>query len=504
MKRMMTIILVLLVAYVVCIGGCSNTSQGQLSLEETEKQTTTPKPSHMDETDIEEVASVFPLPDRIMIYNYGQAYSINTQSQISECMNALNRNVLAESEYAAMDLTEQDITDLKSTVHCVELIYDRPVHSEEKSLDGVEKLLIQLSDNHDGYSGLMFSVKRGSFMSPRLAFDKAGITSITPYFQIPKPTNIQYGIHAFRSIKYRTDLRFVEAVIACRAKLEPHIRSHPDQYDAIFYETHGLDDGVLILAEFRGNGESHPELYYYEDGEILYSTVYSYAWGTNYTVFKDHTILFGLSELVLSNNTALKEDDTFNPYNITTEFNSGSKTAFVNNPEGAYILIHEGVERPASFSITNVEEKVLLSVKGLNQPSIEQAKIGPAALNYCPMTTPDAFYAKITIDVHGEEIPIPFGQMHLSPELPLSYLWIDWHGYVQADCQPGQGFRIFSDEEIYEYFWLNISHVTADSTVDDLLIQTERETPDTGGTYMLVFNTDKGYYTLTVKIQERQ
>lgn len=504
MKRIMIIILVLLVAYVVCIGGCSNTLQGQLSPEETEKQTTTPKPSEADETDIEEVTSVFPLPDRIIIYNYGQSVTIDTPEQINECINSLDANVLTDREVAKWAVEEQDIMDIKSTENCVELIYDHAILDDHPQWPGADKLLIQLSDHGLGDGGLLFRSFDGVYSSPSFAFEKEGVEAISPYFHINKPTNIQFGINAFRSFENRIDLDFANAVIACRAKLEPHIRHHPEHYDAIFYDTHGLDDGVLILAEFRGDGESHPELYYYEDGEILYSTVYSYAWGINYTVFKDHTILFGLSELVLSNNTALKEDDTFNPYNITTKFNSGPKTAFVNNPEGAYILIHEGVERPASFSITNVEEKVLLSVKGLNQPSVDQAKTGPAALNYSPMTTPDAFYDKITIDLGGEEIPIPFGQLHLSPELPLSYLWIDWYGYAQEDCSPAQGFKIFSDEEIYEYFWLDISHVTADSTVDDLLIQTERETPDTGGTYMLVFNTDKGYYTLSVIIQERQ
>ena len=56
-----------------------------------------------------------------------------------------------------------------------------------------------------------------------------------------------------------------------------------------------FEDGVLICAYEMGGGETYCDLYYLEDGNITYRTLTSDCWSFNYTVFKNHTIAYGMS-----------------------------------------------------------------------------------------------------------------------------------------------------------------------------------------------------------------
>jgi len=56
-----------------------------------------------------------------------------------------------------------------------------------------------------------------------------------------------------------------------------------------------FEDGVLFSAYELGDGERYCSLYYIENGDITYHTLMSDCWSFNYTVFRNHTIAFGLS-----------------------------------------------------------------------------------------------------------------------------------------------------------------------------------------------------------------
>ena len=121
-------------------------------------------------------------------------------------------------------------------------------------------------------------------------------------------------------------------------------------------------------------------------------------------------------------------------------------------------------------------------------------------LNYCPMTTQEAFQAEYSINIVGEDVPMCLGQLHTNPELPVSFLWMDQWCFIDKQFQAGEPFEIPVGGQVFEYFWLNIGSAAAGSDLDDLLIRTGREMPDKEGTYMLVFNVDKGYYVRAVEI----
>lgn len=71
-----------------------------------------------------------------------------------------------------------------------------------------------------------------------------------------------------------------------------------------------FDNGALILGYSVYGSQEYCDLYYFEDGQIIYSSGYSDIWSLNYTVFKDHTIAFG-KDLRSDNDSCLNSKEVF-------------------------------------------------------------------------------------------------------------------------------------------------------------------------------------------------
>lgn len=56
-----------------------------------------------------------------------------------------------------------------------------------------------------------------------------------------------------------------------------------------------FEQGALICGHTLVDGEDYTELYYIENGSIIYRTEYSECWSLNFTLFKGHTIAYGTS-----------------------------------------------------------------------------------------------------------------------------------------------------------------------------------------------------------------
>lgn len=504
-KRVYTAVAVAL-AIVLCIVGCTNTTQGETGTD------------LMDDTQQSKASAFFPNADEIFVHSYGGTTEF---ADIGETIDVLNQHVLDNQHTANMAVREEDINRIKSGAVCVEVVYNTPVQAGR--WQGVNRFLIALSDNGGGDAGLLFFAKDGVYQDgPKLAFDEAGIASLIEHFGIkPSPVDMPFA-DKFRRIEEWFDAGDLkQTIIEYQSKLQPSISN--GNYQAIFYQLVPLEDGELVMAEFRGDGETHPELYYIKDGKVQCSTVYSDTWGLNYTVLNGHTILFGRPELVISNAVQpIDESDLTGSYDVTAGFNYGIQeaddgnadfvlqakdTVAVQNAQQSYILIKQGLlEFPQTFTVTNSNGKTLLDI---NYPMYYAGKCeGPidyAQMNYCPMTTPESISQRITINVEGTQEHLYFAQMQ--EELPESYLWVNYNNrrdYIAARYEPGQKFSITDEENLqaYEYFWLDLRTSGVNSTIDDLLIMTGREMPDKPGDYMLVFNTDRGHYTLVVRVVE--
>ncbi len=69
--------------------------------------------------------------------------------------------------------------------------------------------------------------------------------------------------------------------------------SGPEQF--ILNAAVPFEQGALICGHILVDGEDYTELYYIENGSIIYRTEYSECWSLNFTLFKDHTIAYGTS-----------------------------------------------------------------------------------------------------------------------------------------------------------------------------------------------------------------
>ncbi len=257
------------------------------------------------------------------------------------------------------------------------------------------------------------------------------------------------------------------------------------------------DKGTLVMAEFQFDGEISPELYYIEDNAILYSTVYSYTWWINYTLFNGDTILFGADAGLYCCGAQIDEKYLTDVYTVSAGF--ADETVSAQCDESGFILIKEGYARPLTYEVENREGK---SLGIINIPKEAQVTLSgdDIVLNYCPMTTLKAYNTQCSIVIAGEKTGMSFGQLQVKPEIPVSFIWMDQWRYADEPTAASVPFEIISDNQIYEYFWLDIGNATTDSTMEDLLMTTGKEIPDEAGTYMLVFNTAEGYYTCVINV----
>ena len=491
-----------LLAAVLCLIGCTDTLQNSGA----QTPAATEGPAEEDTPAV--VTGFFPQPDEINIYYNGKMYTVDSPGQVQESVNMLNANSTTDNEqYAALAVDAQLIEKIETAEFCVVLNYDRPVQLENMAQwAGVDSLMVQLSGDENGQAGLLYYAADGAYASgPMLAYDEAGLAPLLSYFAALLPEEVPVDpVSAISRIDSRFDAGDIAPqIITYQAQLQPGILNNPAAYEVIFYQSVPFENGKLVLAEFKADGESHPELYLLRDGAVVCSTVYSYAWGINYTVLEDHTIFFGVPELVLSSSgTGIKDDDLTDDYRVSAEFTDKTVTVPADNAQG-FILDRQGLFRPLAFRIENSRGKTLLDIQNIYQTVSDFGKYGLAraasVLNYCPMTTPAAMQAQITIDTGTTQKRAVFGQLHQDAELPLSYLWMDVNAFPAENFNAGQKFDISGDVQIYEYFWLDLGQSGPDSSFDSLLMDTGRNIPEQSGFYLLVFNTDLGYYTIPVE-----
>lgn len=262
-----------------------------------------------------------------------------------------------------------------------------------------------------------------------------------------------------------------------------------------------FDEGALVMAEFMYDGETSPELYYIVDNDIVCATVYSYTWGYNYTLFKDKTILFGPQSLLFCELPSYSQGVP-ETYKINVEFEN--ETVSSECDEQGYILIKDGYHRPISYRTETLSGKTvgILDISKETQTKIFE-ELEDTTLNYCPMTTLEPYKSTCSIEINGE--PVFFHLGLVNKEDPLLSMWALWMDHVDFSAEvyePSVPFKVSGNQEVYDYFWLDLSNATADSSLSDLIMQTGHETPDQSGTYMLVLKTDLGYYVKSFEISE--
>ena len=288
-----------------------------------------------------------------------------------------------------------------------------------------------------------------------------------------------------------------------------------------------FEDGVLICGDTVRDGENYCNLYYFENGQIIYRTFDSDCWSLNYTVFKDHTIAYGKS--IGWDNGVIMQDKVVAQFaNGETSSHVFSNIPFKSEKEGwhdeevitdGYILIADGQTWIENIEFYGKDGSVQNDWRSdlfvFDERDLWKGKSNKIWNAYCftNMYTDEEraiLYNQNPLYIIVNDVHIYFKTSLLSKEIGMEYIWRNNSYYLTSeikDINDASEIEIIGLRDDYEVIWLNIDKDDG-SHIADLNEIRLNEPPSQKGNYCLivkhnynqVFKDGELYFSMLVKI----
>lgn len=268
-----------------------------------------------------------------------------------------------------------------------------------------------------------------------------------------------------------------------------------------------FEEGALLFAGYTRD-QDHPVLYYVE-GDKLFYTVGPEYFSLNYTVFKDHTVSYGI--------TLADEGDFKQSVKTLGTFANGAAGEYISHDNGdhfkGYILIAEGQTWLTSIEFFDSEGRFVTDEKsyqiGWNQDCYHWKGKPTEVWNvqrYTPMNDITKYkYIVNRLMFRYGEAENEAAEMHAfaSGGAGIQYVWRS-HNNLVNQCYAATSETIMIDNlpPGAQIYWVDIERDDGtDEGVAELLVKGDLQTPDKPGAYCLIVKADGYFHTLFVVVE---
>jgi len=269
-----------------------------------------------------------------------------------------------------------------------------------------------------------------------------------------------------------------------------------------------FEKGVLLFAGYTID-QDYPDLYYMKDDRLLFYAVGSEYFSLNYTVFKEHTISYGLTlSDDINVNRSVKTVGAFANGEIVEQISNENK----NNLHG-YILVAQGQTWLSSIRFFDEKGNFITDEHsyqiGWNQCDYHWKGKPYEVWNVQRYTqmydNAMSKYAENTLTYRHGEAEDETTPLHVfidDGREGIQYVWRSHNNLVnQCEANPSQNIKIDNLPPDASIYWVNIEDDTGtDENINKILKEGSLQTPDKPGAYCLIIKSDKLIHTLFIEV----
>jgi hypothetical protein len=270
-----------------------------------------------------------------------------------------------------------------------------------------------------------------------------------------------------------------------------------------------FENGALLLAGYTID-QDFPDLYYMEGEKVLFKVTEAEYFSLNYTVFKNHTISYGLTLAEGESNRSVKTVGTFANGEVIER---SSKP--IGNYKRGYILIANGQTWLSSIKFFDQSGNFVTDETSDNigwNESCYHWKDKPTEVwnvqRYTQMrnnTVDRNAVNALVLRLGGDENEN--NEMHAFTDdgsAGIQYVWRS-HNNLNNGCavKSTQKIEIDNLPPDAEVYWVDIERDDGtDENIADLLVRGDLQTPDKPGVYCLIVKADGMIHTLFVEVAQ--
>ena len=282
-----------------------------------------------------------------------------------------------------------------------------------------------------------------------------------------------------------------------------------EEYPFQLFAAEPFEGGALLFAGYTID-QDYPDLYYMEGGELICQAVESEYFSLNYTVFKDHTISYGL--------TLADEVDFKQSVKTVGTFANGAADEYTSHDKGdyfkGYILIAEGQTWLTSIEFFDSEGRFVTDEKsyqiGWNQDCYHWKGKQTEVWNvqrYTPMNDITTYkYSLNRLMFRYGEAENEATEMHVFADngAGIHYVWRSHNNLVnECGAKTSEKIDIMNLPPDAQIYWADIERDDGtDEGVADLLVKGDLQAPDKPGAYCLIVKADGYIHTLFVVVEK--